>query len=201
MDNDTKINVPAGPLSRALKAVTVAVSRDRTRPNLCCVQVTVAGGVLTLAATDSYRLHVATVGIDGDASDVKMLWPAGFAADVAKMCSARGDGLELATILVEGRTVTVAAFGATVGATVGAPLAVETFPSWQSLIDGCDERRVDADVVGFNPDFLAGIGRAARFLDKDTPVRLVAADALKPSLWTIAARGVTLKMLLMPVRV
>lgn len=195
--NDCKITIPAGPLGRALKAVTVAVSKDRTRPHLCCVQVTVADGALTLAATDSYRLHVATVGIDGDASDMTMLWPSSFAADVAKLCSARGDGLDLATIIVEGRTVTVAAFGAT----VGAPLAVETFPTWTSLMDGCDERRVEADVVGLNSAYLADIGKAARFVDKDTPVRLVAADALKPSLWTAAAQGVTLKMLLMPVRV
>lgn len=43
----------------AVKAVTVACSKDDTLPVLMTVQLEKAGNTLTLAATDRYRLHVA----------------------------------------------------------------------------------------------------------------------------------------------
>jgi len=57
-----------------LERVLPAVSVDETRPALTNILFEVSAGILTLAATDSYRLHVTTMQTYG-AEDVKLLVP------------------------------------------------------------------------------------------------------------------------------
>lgn len=57
----TRITVPAQELAAALDAVRFAASSDPERPSLCGVLLDLDGGVLTLVATDRYRLAVAPV--------------------------------------------------------------------------------------------------------------------------------------------
>jgi hypothetical protein len=67
------VRIPIGPLTRALKFVLCAASKDDVTPVLTGVKWTVEGGVLTLTATDRYRVCTATVGVDSAAElDVLM---------------------------------------------------------------------------------------------------------------------------------
>ncbi|WP_405726044.1 MerR family transcriptional regulator [Streptomyces sp. NBC_01537] len=59
----TRLKVPAPELASALDAVRFAASSDPERPSLCGVLFDVEDGVLTLVATDRYRLAVSRVSV------------------------------------------------------------------------------------------------------------------------------------------
>ena len=60
---------PAHVFAAAVKAVGLAAGKDKSLPVLMTVQLSYDGaGTLTLAATDRYRLHTATVKVDATES-------------------------------------------------------------------------------------------------------------------------------------
>lgn len=102
--------------AQAIAQVTTAAGRDDTLPMLTGVRVEVAGGKITLAATDRFRLAVRelewTPGADMPA-ELSALIPAKALADTAKSSSgigdvalAIGDGAGLFGFIADGRSVT-----------------------------------------------------------------------------------------------
>lgn len=79
-------------LAAVLTAVAPAAARDDARPILMGTNLEAGGGRLVVAATDSYRLHVASLHWPGD--DCTALVPADVARVVAKDCA--GDKVEVA---------------------------------------------------------------------------------------------------------
>ena len=75
-------------LAMVLSQAMVAVSKDETRQVLCSVNVQVDGDQLTLAATDSYRLAVREIGVEGIAA-FEVNLPGRFCAEAIKLCKQR----------------------------------------------------------------------------------------------------------------
>jgi DNA polymerase-3 subunit beta len=81
--------VDGGTLAAAISQVVPAASRDDTLPILTGVNIELAGGTMTLAATDRYRLAMRELGWDPAELDLAatILTPAKTLADAARMMS------------------------------------------------------------------------------------------------------------------
>lgn len=207
----------------AYSAVSLAASSDTSRAALCSVAVeTLENGSVRLFATDSYRLHVATIaaehvetfGLPVGAS-VRFTASSLKASEVrrlAKTANPRGctNGrirLQCATFVNDYRDslsssepVNVAALDAlgSVVASIGAANATyHAFPDCDRLL----ERPTNAEpsLPAVNPVYLGDVAKAATFVGGNL-VWEVAAE-LKPNFFTASADGVDLVALVMPVRV
>jgi DNA polymerase-3 subunit beta len=73
---ESSVELPCEVLSDLVGRVRRFASKDLTHPILCAMSLTVAGGRLTLKATDSYRLVVASAAIGDDGASFSALLPA-----------------------------------------------------------------------------------------------------------------------------
>lgn len=76
MENGKTLTVIGEALSEAIRQVIKAVSRDEARPTLGGVLVSIADGSMNMVATDSYRLAVKGLDIEGEAGDIEIIIPA-----------------------------------------------------------------------------------------------------------------------------
>lgn len=79
------VTVDGPTLLTALGAVVAAASADTSRPTLCSVRVAVEDGRVTLAATDSYRLHTARLDLAGWAPPSELLLPSMSVAELVRL--------------------------------------------------------------------------------------------------------------------
>ena len=76
INNEPFCRVASSKLKEALSKVAFAAARDETRPEISGVFLSVSGGKIRLAATDSYRLGEEVVEMSGDVgSDASMIIP------------------------------------------------------------------------------------------------------------------------------
>ena len=86
--SETKtITIGGGLLASALSQVALAASRDETRPVLTGVLFEGEGDELRIVATDSYRLAVRSLKVDG-ADGVRVLVPARAVVEVSRLAAA-----------------------------------------------------------------------------------------------------------------
>jgi DNA-binding transcriptional MerR regulator len=78
----TRLTIPAPELAAALDAVRFAASTDPELPSLAGVLFDVEGGVLTLVATDRYRLAVARVPVEHAYAALSVIVPTALADDI-----------------------------------------------------------------------------------------------------------------------
>ena len=79
------MKIPAPRLKEAINQVVFAAAPDDSRPVLAGVLMTVAGGKLTLAAADGFRLAVRKVDLgDAEIPDLSMIVPAKALTEVAR---------------------------------------------------------------------------------------------------------------------
>jgi hypothetical protein len=206
----------------AYSAVSLAASTDDSRPQLCNMAVEVAAGRgLRMVATDSYRLHVAT--IDADGVDVLDSVPTGAAVrfpaamlkatEVRRLAKAAAKDhagrIHLEADVAADRltdyvgtagTVTVRA--GTLGAAVTVPTdMVADYPSLDGILQGITGTVEDPTFDGLptlNGRYLADVAKAGAFV-ADT-ISAVQSSTLKPNAWRASAAGVDLLAVLMPVR-
>lgn len=81
------VSLPSGVFAEVVHQVSRAVSRDETRPILTGVLVVVDEGVLRMVATDSYRLCVREVPVDGVGGRLEAVVPGRAIEDVARLGS------------------------------------------------------------------------------------------------------------------
>lgn len=79
------VELPADTFSHLVHQVSKSVSRDETRPILTGVLVVIDAGTLRMVATDSYRLCVREVTLEGAPADIEMVVPGKAIDDVAKL--------------------------------------------------------------------------------------------------------------------
>jgi DNA-binding transcriptional MerR regulator len=129
----TRITLPAAALAATIDAVRFAASADPALPMLGGILFEASDGTLTLAATDRYRLAVASApaGVDGPPIRVVVPLPVVDAARTA----ADGDV-----------TLTLTRERVTLGPVRGEPLDVE-FPDFRRLIGEPAPRRITVDVA------------------------------------------------------
>lgn len=81
-------------LLETIQRVARAASRDESRPVLTGILVQFAGGRLTMAATDSYRLAVKETELGGSAPDLEAIVPSRALQELARIATA-GDSVEV----------------------------------------------------------------------------------------------------------
>lgn len=196
------ITMLASDLKRIIAVVSVAASTDEARPILCNISIELhADGTSDWVATDSYRLHIATLrptdGVTAEAAgQIPARWLQRWArtplrrTTQATLSWATGDnGMRTATISADGMTDTI-----NIGREYGA------FPHWRWLIPGGDVAGSMAPAA-FNPRYLAAC-LAAHDKWTDSGWRPVRIEPLKPSLFeSIHDEHGHLRTVLMPVRV
>jgi DNA polymerase III subunit beta len=108
------ISVKGELLSKALSQVALAASRDETRPVLTGVLFEGEGNELRIVATDSYRLAVRSIEVDG-VQDVRVLVPARAVVEVARLAAGEDEvkidiasaqiGFHLGEVLLQSRLI------------------------------------------------------------------------------------------------
>ena len=115
---------------QAAEPVLRAASRDDSRPVLTGVLVEFADGVLTMAATDSYRMAVRTTPLEGGPPEqLTAIVPARALSDLIRISAAVAGGEEPLEIVVEENQVL---FG-TAGVWLGARRIEGQFPEFRRL--------------------------------------------------------------------
>lgn len=196
------ITMLASDLKRIIAVVSVAASTDEARPILCNISIELhADGTSDWVATDSYRLHIATLPADNNVTaeavgQIPAAWLQRWArtplhrTTQATLSWSTGDnGMRTATITYDGITDSIA-----IGREYGA------FPHWRQLVPD-NSVRGDMALTAFNPRYLAAcLAAHTKWTDNGwQPVRL---DPLKPCLFeSIHGEHGHLRTVLMPVRV
>jgi len=120
------VTLPTGVFSDVVHQVSKAVSRDETRPILTGILLVVEEGVMRMAATDSYRLCVREVAVEGTGGALEAVVPGRALEDVSRLASAA----ESVNIGVSENQVVV-----TFGDTTFVSRRIEgTFPNWRQLV-------------------------------------------------------------------
>ena len=156
IDHGRTFGVARDTFLEAAERVLRAASRDDSRPVLTGVLVEFADGVLTMAATDSYRMAVRTTPLEGGPPEqLTAIVPARALSDLVRIAAAvGGDGLE---IVVEENQVL---FG-TAEVWLGARRIEGQFPEFRRLLPETFEHEVTlprsefADVIA-RVEVLAG---------------------------------------------
>jgi DNA polymerase-3 subunit beta len=85
---DKKVSIPTETLVSVVRQVSKAVSRDETRPILTGVLMVISGRTLRMVATDSYRLAVSEVELEGSAGEeIEVVIPGKAIEEVPKLAT------------------------------------------------------------------------------------------------------------------
>jgi DNA polymerase-3 subunit beta len=174
IDHGRTFGVDRDTFLQAADRVLRAASRDDSRPVLTGVLVEFADGVLTMAATDSYRMAVRTTPLEGGPPEqLTAIVPARALADLIRVSAAAGgEGLE---IVVEENQVL---FG-TAEVWLGARRIEGQFPEFRRLLPETFEHEVTLPRAEF-ADVIARV----EVLAGRSPLRL----AFQPGELTVSAQ-------------
>ena len=162
--------IPGATFATAVAQVAVAAGRDDTLPTLTGVRVEVAGDLVTLAATDRYRLAMREVNWSPVRSslDVQALVPARTLADTAKSL-AGADVVHLA--LAEGGEGLMGFEGD--GRRTTTRLLDGEFPKYRALLPTETVTLASIDTA----DLVEAVKRVALVAERNTPLRLTFSGA------------------------
>jgi DNA polymerase III subunit beta len=174
IDHGRTFGVDRDTFLSAADRVLRAASRDDSRPVLTGVLVEFANGVLTMAATDSYRMAVRTTPLEGGPpEELTAIVPARALADLIRIsATVQGEGLE---IVVEDNQVL---FG-TAEVWLGARRIEGQFPEFRRLLPDTFEHEVSLPRAEF-ADVIARV----EVLAGRSPLRL----AFQPGELTVSAQ-------------
>ena len=158
------LTMPAAVLKEAITQVVFAAAPDDTRPVLAGVLVKLAGGSLTLAAADGFRLAVRTLELADGGPELHMIVPARTLTEVARLLPDSDDEVTISTT-PNGNQVYFA-FGKT---EITSRLIDGQFPDYQRIIPPSAKTNVTLGTT----DFLRATRAAAVFArDNSNIVRL-----------------------------
>ena len=198
--------LPASVLRDALH-VHIAAGRDDTLPTLTGVQVSWSEGEpITFAATDRYRLAVATVekgsgrGLTLAVGEGSFLLPRKDAIDLVKQLpkrKKRDTDLDVVPVNVTQTNGYVTFHWVHEGSTVSAEFRTldGQFPKWQSLIP---TEAKPVENMAYNPAYLADVAKLPS--GSNQPVKWMFSGESRPALAHWDHDGIAWQYLLMPVR-
>jgi DNA polymerase-3 subunit beta len=138
-----RLTLPAPKLVGAIADVLVAASTDEARPVLTGIRVEVAGGRLTLAASDGHRLAMRSVELDGPApASSAITVPARAMAEVARLFRALDGDLHV-SVSPTGNEVLFQAPGSEIASRV----IDGSYPDLGRLVPGGYATRVTVDAA------------------------------------------------------
>lgn len=160
VDPSTTIVLPSAELADAVRCVGRAVSRDESRLLLTGIYFAVKNGTVTLAATDSYRLAVATLKAPGsDVSDFQAIIPGKTFEEVCRLALSS----ESISIGFSDNQVIIQ-----FGETIFVSRKIEgTYPNYQQLIPADHEISIQMDTQAL----ITSIKRVAILAQSHTPIR------------------------------
>ena len=153
-------------LSVAVAQVAVAAGRDDTLPTLTGVRVEIEGDVLTLAATDRYRLAVRELHWTPESTGMSAtaLVPARTLADTAKALTGAG---EVTVALSSNGTETLIGFEGA-GRRTTTRLIDGEFPKYRALLPDSSDTLAAVETA----PFVEAVKRVSLVAERNTPVRL-----------------------------
>jgi DNA polymerase-3 subunit beta len=147
-------------LLETIHRVARASSRDESRPVLTGIRVQFAGGRLTMAATDSYRLAVKETELGGSAPDLEAIVPSRALQELARIATA-GDSIEVG--VHENQVV----FG-TEGYWLTTRRIDGQFPNYRQLLP----EQFEHELMIPRAEVLDVVRRAAVMIQRATPLQL-----------------------------
>lgn len=154
------ISLPADSFSKVVQQVSRSVSRDETRPILTGILVVVDSGILRMVATDSYRLCVREMPIEGVTSDIELVVPGKSMEDVAKLL---GSSEQVSLGVAENQVIF------TFGDTTFISRRIEgSFPNYRQLLPKEHTTRAIID----RADLLEAVKRVSLMAQHNTPIRI-----------------------------
>lgn len=166
-DEGSGVVLPASVFAAAADRVGRAASRDDTRPVLTGVLVRIEAGMLTMVATDSYRLAVRQSPLEGGPSEpVQALVPARAIAEVQRAAALAGVE-ELEVVLGESQGIFRAG-----DVRLTTRLIDGQFPDYRQLIPEQFEYELELD----RAEVLGVLTRIGVLAQRNTPVRLALSE-------------------------
>jgi DNA polymerase-3 subunit beta len=157
---DQTVSIPSDTFAHVVHQVSRSVSRDETRPILTGVLVVVEAGTLRMVATDSYRLCVKEVAIDGVNGDIELVVPGKAMEDVSKLT---GSAESVSMGVSENQVIF------TFGDTTFISRRIEgSFPNYRQLLPKEHATRAIVDRV----ELLEAVKRVSLMAQHNTPLRV-----------------------------
>jgi DNA polymerase-3 subunit beta len=153
----------------AVGQVAVAAGRDDTLPMLTGVRMEIEGDLVTLAATDRYRLAVRELKWQPDQPDFSAIAmiPGKTLADTAKALGGTGAEVEIALSAAGGPGEGMIGFSSA-GRRTTTRLLDPEFPKYRSLLPTEFSAKADLSTAAF----VEAVKRVALVAERNTPVRL-----------------------------
>ncbi|MGB4440758.1 MAG: DNA polymerase III subunit beta [Coriobacteriia bacterium] len=160
VDASQTVTLPTDTFSHVVHQVARSVSRDETRPILTGILVVVEEGILRMVATDSYRLCVREVPLEGAGSDIELVVPGKAMEDVAKLI---GSAETVSLGVAENQVIF--SFGET---TFISRRIEGTFPNYRQLLPKEHTTRAVVDRM----ELLEAVKRVSLMAQHNTPLRV-----------------------------
>jgi len=191
-------------LDDLLTGALIAAGKDKSLPLLTCVKLSSANGVITVAATDRYRLFIgrvdhSTIEQDNPVETIDNFDLLILREDIAKIrnlikpLTGKRAINPRVTFWIEQDKVTVN----TIDGNVQFLSWQGNFPPFEHLIPTTFE---PSDTIGVNPQYLADLAKVPA-IDKSVPLIIRTSGRLKPLLCETLAGDIRWQLLLMPMKV
>jgi DNA polymerase III sliding clamp (beta) subunit (PCNA family) len=197
------VDINAAALINAIQAADLSRGHDKTLPMLTAYRVELADNKLKIITTDRYRLSVVSIDIDDTAAAslaASGLFNDGLTIDGGGMYAISKIKTKASTLAVsftaQGISVTYH------GGTLTAPVVDSDYPKWRSILDMQDKEQSTAG--NYNPQYLSEAAKACKIIGgkdaKNTPLNITLRGNY-PATLTAKGEGLTIELLLMPVRI
>lgn len=154
------ISLPSDLFSKVVQQVSRSVSRDETRPILTGILVVVEDQTLRMVATDSYRLCIRQVPVEGLSGEMDLVVPGKAMEDVSKLI---GGNETLSLGVAENQVIF------TFGATTFISRRIEgSFPNYRQLLPKEHTTRAVID----RGELLDAVKRVSLMAQHSTPLRV-----------------------------
>jgi DNA polymerase-3 subunit beta len=159
LQKDKSISISGRDLSELVRQIIKAVSKDETRPVLSGALMVIEKGRVKMVTTDSYRLSVCEIAVEGTPDDTRVIIPARCLDEVARICG--GDDVEIGMAKNQ-------VYFKTGNVTLVSRLIEGQFPNYQQLLPSDCELRVK-----FNKDaLLSSLRRVSLLAQNNALVRM-----------------------------
>lgn len=162
VEGEPSFSIKKEVITETVDRVSRSSSTDETRPILTSVQVVVEDGVLRMVATDSYRLSVKQVKVDGDGKGFEANVPARSLQELVRVAD-QVDDENLAVYEASSQIVFK------IGDVVLTTRVVDgQFPNYKQLIPESFESELKVDCT----ELLGAVKRVGLMAQKNTPLKL-----------------------------
>ncbi|UCR89284.1 DNA polymerase III subunit beta family protein [Mycetocola spongiae] len=201
--NITSFTLPSADLKWIVDGTVVAASRDDIAPSICAVRWVVTEKELRLVATDRYRMHTATLPIQGAPAPAEFTAPLSLMQWVQRNARAFwrewpkvGENVAPVKVEFDPETGLIAFEVLTPNAGVALRMSGEAvkgnFPSMLTLLASARESEPFAGPVGLKPKFFGDLGKLAQ--RDDTPKMVLTSNPTSdskpgPVIFTYAGTG------------